>query len=168
MGVGGRGRRWRTSWSIKLIESISVATMRIIVAYVIELPKSLLRQEINAMQRRDLIVIAQTKYGDWRDKCMEQRWRKQLEIAVRNSINNEIITPSGDGVVKPSQYVDNCVSSIMEQVSIDVSNLETALIRLTDVMGYNRDEVVPAEELAYQKCFEHLCNYAVEVEHKWC
>ena len=92
----------------------------------------------------------------------EPAWKKQLEIAIQNTIKNEIITASGDGVSKPSQYVEGCVKSIMEQVDFSESQISRELQRLTDLLGYEEKNL---EE--YIKLEDFIRNYCVNIEHKY-
>ena len=93
----------------------------------------------------------------------EPAWKEQLRIALTNTIRNEIITASGDGVAKPSQYLDGCVKSILEQISFSEVQINRELIILTDVLGFDEDKHMDI----FNKTEDFIKNYCIDVEHKY-
>ena len=91
------------------------------------------------------------------------KWIGYLETAIKDVIKNEIIDASCDGQVKPSQYVDGCIKSIMSQISFNDAVLTEELIKLTDHIGF--DEGKHLEK--YNECFERIANNCVCIESKY-
>lgn len=97
------------------------------------------------------------------DKERESIWRGQLRIALLNTIRNEIITASGDGKAKPSQYLDGCVESILKQIDLSENLIRKELIILTDALGYDEEKHLDA----FNKCVEAILKNSIRIEHEY-
>jgi hypothetical protein len=95
-------------------------------------------------------------------KIYQQAWKEQLQIALENTIRNEIINASGDGVAKPSQYLDKCVASILEQISISETQIVRMLIDLTDKIGYKEEHLED-----FNKVTDFISDFGISIDHKY-
>ena len=90
-------------------------------------------------------------------------WKGQLEIALRNTIGKEIIDASGDGVAKPSQYVEGCVQSILGQIDFFDKFVRDSLIEFSDKMDWDEEKHLDA----FNKCLDNIQERCVTIEHKY-